>query len=100
MNHLEPQAGYHVAQGKIFNQRETKGWSEEMKAFVEYDENHKMFKNFSAEDQGRSAILLATFESRKECADFVEMHNRLLDKIDLLECELKEALDELKMYRV
>ena len=42
--------------------------------------------------------LIATFNSPQECADFVAMHNRLIDKIDLLEYELKEALEYKYMY--
>jgi hypothetical protein len=98
-NLQEPQA-YAVQQGKLLNNKSTDKFSLKQHNEYDYEERKRMFKNFSELDQRKTREYLATFSSPKQCADFVAMHNRLLDKIDMLEYQLNEALDELKMHGV
>jgi hypothetical protein len=95
----EPQA-YAVQQGKLLDNKSTDKLSLKQHNEYDYEERKRMFKDFSELDQRKSREYLATFNSPKQCADFVAMHNRLLDKIDMLEYQLSEALDELKMHGV
>jgi hypothetical protein len=95
----EPQP-YHVQQGRLLMTKDTEKLQTRQQREYDYQEQLRMFKDFTELDQGKSRTFLATFNSPQECADFVTMHNRLIDKIDLLEYELREALDELKMHGV
>jgi len=96
---LEPQS-YRVQQGRLLNTTHTRSFSDKQHAEHDYEERCRMFRDFTELDQGGSRTFIATFNSPQECADFVTMHNRLIDKIDLLEYELNEALDELRIHGV
>lgn len=94
---LEPQP-YRVQQGYLIMTQNILDKSTRWKTEADHEERCRMFRDFSGYDQGRSRTFLAAFESPQECADFVAMHNRLIDKIDLLEYELREALEYKYMY--
>jgi hypothetical protein len=96
---LEPQA-YRVQQGRLLSTKSIDNLSLKQQAEYDSEERRRMFKDFSESDKGKSRTLIATFDSPEQCADFVTMHNRLLDKIDMLEYQLSETLDELKMHGV
>jgi hypothetical protein len=51
----------------------------------------RMFKDFDISDNGISRIFIAKFNSPEECANFVDMHNKLVDKIKMIEYELDRA---------
>jgi hypothetical protein len=94
MNILENKDMYYVQQGKFISKASDRKLDDKKLFQYNYEEEMRMFKDFDISDNGISRIFIAKFNSPEECADFVEMHNKLIDKIKMLECELDKARKE------
>jgi hypothetical protein len=91
MNILEDKDIYYVQQGKFINKVSDRKLDDKKLFQYNYEEEIRMFKDFDISDNGISRIFIAKFNSPEECADFVEMHNKLVDKIKMLEHELDKV---------
>jgi hypothetical protein len=91
MNILENKDIYYVQQGKFISKASDRKLDDKKLFQYNYQEEMRMFKDFDISDNGISRIFIAKFNSPEECANFVDMHNKLVDKIKMIEYELDRA---------
>lgn len=84
-----------IQQGRLLETKITQYLSYDQRDKCNKREQSMMFRRFTEADQGRSREYLATFESPEKCKAFVDNYNELLDTIDMLKYQLKEAIDEI-----
>jgi hypothetical protein len=91
MNILEDKDIYYVQQGKFISKASDRKLDDKKLFQYNYEEEMRMFKDFNESDDGKSRVFIAKFDFPEECANFVDIHNKLVDKIKMLECELDRA---------
>lgn len=68
-------------QGRLLLTDNTRRWSQSQRDNVDTVERCMAFANFSAEDEGRSRILLYRFATHEECQSAVTTHNEILSRL-------------------
>lgn len=80
-------------QGITIITQDTKRWNKERRRFNDELEARMIFARFTAEDQGRSRIHIATCETAGEAEAIVRAHNKILELYTDL-CGYVEGLED------